>query len=61
MNTPDELIEKLELVIQQLSKAGLKLSMNKCEFGEQVEYLGKFISSTGIASIEKRSKLSNGI
>ena len=54
-NTPDELIENLELVFQQLSKAGLKLSMNKCEFDQQqIEYLGKSISSTGIAPIEKR-------
>ena len=48
--TPDELIENLELVFQQLSKAGPKLSMSKCEFGQQqIEYLGKSISSTGIA------------
>ena len=54
-DTPDELIENLELVLQQLTKAGLKLSMNKCEFGQQqIEYLGKSISSTGIAPIEKR-------
>ena len=40
---------------QQLNKAGLKLSMGKCEFGQkQIEYLGKTISSTGIAPIEKR-------
>ena len=54
-NTPDVLIENLELVFQQLSKAGLKLSMNKCEFGQQqIENLGKSICSTGIAPIEKR-------
>ena len=54
-NTPDELIENVELVFQQQSKAGLKLSMNKCEIGQkQNEYLGKLISSTGIAPIEKR-------
>ena len=29
-DTPDELIENLQLVFQQLTKAGLKLSMNKC-------------------------------
>ena len=54
-HTPDELINNLELVFQQLNKAGLKLSMSKCEFGQkQIEYLGKTISSTGIAPIEKR-------
>ena len=54
-DTPDKLIENLELVFQQLTKASLKLSMNKCEFGQQqIEYLGKSISSTGIAPIEKR-------
>ena len=41
-HTPDELINNLELVFQQLNKAGLKLSMSKCEFGQkQIEYLGK--------------------
>ena len=46
-NAPDELIENLELVFQQLSEAGLKLSMSKCEFGQQqIEYLGKSTSST---------------
>ena len=45
----------LELVFQQLDKAGLKLSMGKCEFGQkQFEYLGKTTSSTSIAPIEKR-------
>ena len=54
-HTPDELINNLELVFQQLNKAGLKLSMSKCEFGQkQIEYLGKTISSTGIAPIAKR-------
>ena len=54
-HTPEELINNLELVFQQLNKAGLKLSMTKCEFGQkQIEYLGKTISSTGIAPIEKR-------
>ena len=54
-HTPEELITNLELVFQQLDKAGLKLSMGKCEFGQkQIEYLGKTISSTGNAPIEKR-------
>ena len=54
-HSPEELITNLELVFQQLHKAGLKLSMSKCEFGQkQIEYLGKTISSTGIAPIEKR-------
>ena len=54
-NTPDELIENFELVFQQLSKAGLKLSLNKCEFGQQQnEYFGKSVSSTGIAPSQKR-------
>ena len=54
-HTPEELIDNLELVFQQLDKAGLKLSMGKCEFRQkQIEYLVKTISSTGIAPIEKR-------
>ena len=54
-STPDEMFEILELVFQQLSKAGLKLSMSKCEYDQQqIDYLGKTISSTGIALIEKR-------
>ena len=41
-DTPEELINNLELVFQQLNKAGLKLSMTKCEFGQkQIEYLAK--------------------
>ena len=40
-HTPDELINNLELVFQQLNKAGPKLSMSICEFGQkQIEYLG---------------------
>ena len=51
---PEELIDNLELVFQQLDKAGLKLSMGECEFGQkQREYLGKTISSTVIAPVEK--------
>ena len=54
-HTPDELIEKLELVFQQLTKAGLELSMNKCEFGQQkIENISRTISNAGIAPIEKR-------
>ena len=54
-HTPEDLITNLELVFQQLDKAGLKLSMGKCEFGQkQIENLGKTTSSTGIATIEKR-------
>ena len=54
-HTPEDLITNLELVFEQLNKSGLKLSMGKCEFGQkQIEYLGKTISSTGIAPIEKR-------
>ena len=54
-HTPEELITKLEHVFQQLGKAGLKLSMGRCECGQkQIEYLGKTISSSGIAPLEKR-------
>ena len=54
-HTPEELIINLELLFQQLDKAGPKLSMGKSEFGQkQIKYLGKTISSTNIAPIEKR-------
>ena len=54
-HTPEELITNLELVFQQLDKAGFKLSMGKYELGQkQIKYLGKTISSTVIAPIEKR-------
>ena len=54
-HTPEELITNLELVFQQLDKDGLKLIMSICEFGQkEIDYLGKTISSTGIAPIEKR-------
>ena len=54
-HTPEELITNLELVFQQLDRAGLQLNMGKCEFGQkQIEYLGKTNSSAGFAPIEKR-------
>ena len=34
-NTPDELIEALELAFRQLGKAGLKLSIGICEIGQK--------------------------
>ena len=41
-NTPDESIEIVELVFQQKTKSGVKLSMGKCEFSQQqIEYLGE--------------------
>ena len=54
-HTPEELISNLECVIQQLDKAILKLCIGKCELElKQIKYLGKTISSTGVAPIEKR-------
>ena len=51
----DELVTNIELVFQQIQKAGLKLTMSKCAFGHaNFEFLGKTISSKGIAPIESK-------
>ena len=53
-HTPKDFITNLELVFQQLDKAGLKLSKGKCEFGQrQIDYFAKTVSSTGIPLIKK--------
>ena len=50
-----ELIESLDPVFKQIRKAGLNLSIETCQFGKHpIEFLGKTISTAGIARIEER-------
>jgi hypothetical protein len=42
-------IEKLELVLTALAKAGFSLNINKCKFFQTtVDYLGRSVSAEGI-------------
>ena len=52
-NNVDELTLNIEAVFQQIEKAGLKLSMSKCDFGyPKIELLGRSITTKGIALLE---------
>ena len=49
-NNPEQLTKNLQAVFQCLRKAGLKLSMAKCNFGAQeVNFLGRTIKTNGVA------------
>ena len=51
----DELVANIEAVFQQIQKAGLKLSMSKYPFGHpKIEFLGRSITTKGIAPLEDR-------
>ena len=53
--TASELIENLDHVFEQIKKAGLKLSIEKRQFGIQsIDFVGKTISLAGISPIEER-------
>ena len=50
VNTPQQLIKNLRAAFQCLWKAGLKLSIAKCHFGEQeVVFLGRTITTKRVA------------
>ena len=51
----EELLSNIEAVFQQTQKAGLKLSMSKCEFGHpQIDFLRRSITSKGVALLEDK-------
>ena len=51
----DDHLEKLEQVFQRLQAAGLKINANKSSFGQHaLEYLGYWITRTGIMPIAKK-------
>ena len=55
-NTPQQLIKNLRVVFQCLRKAGLKLSMAKCQFGAQeVDFLGRTIITKGVTPKKQKS------
>ena len=50
-------LKTLEELFKRLSKAGLTISLSKCEFGkEQLDYLGYTVSSKGVKPIEKKTE-----
>ena len=52
-NDPASHLERLEVVLQKLEEAGLKLKPSKCElFQWQLAYLGHVISAQGVATDE---------
>ena len=49
VNTAQQLIEDRRAVFQCLKKAGLKLSIDKCDFGvQEVDFLGRTITTKGV-------------
>ena len=49
-HTTQELLKNIELVFQRFEFAGLKLSKNKCMFGQdKIDFVGRRISKHGIA------------
>ena len=53
--TFEELLERIEIVLQRLETAGLKLKPNKCSFGvKQVTFLGHIVSEDGISTDPKK-------
>ena len=53
--TPEEHLKRLEAVFEKISKAGLKLKPNKCEFFKsEITYLGHVVSNKGIATDPKK-------
>ena len=60
--TPDEHLERLQVVFQKLSAAGLKLKPSKCTFFKtEITYLGHLITSEGVATDPKKTHNSQGI
>ena len=50
-----EMIDRLELVLQRFSQAGLKLKPQKCQlFREEVEFLGHIINAQGVSTDPKK-------
>jgi hypothetical protein len=48
-------LAKLELVLQRLSDAGLRINLPKCSFGTtELEYLGYWLTPTGVKPIPKK-------
>ena len=53
--TPEEHLQRLEAAFEKISKAGLKLKPNKCEFFKsEITYLGHVVSHRGIATDPKK-------
>ena len=54
----DTRVAQLEAVLTRISKAGLKISPNKCQlFRKQVEFLGHIVSEEGIATAPSKTEI----
>ena len=61
-NTVEEQVNNIEAVFTKIRQTGLKLSMAKCAFGHpEIEFLGRSITTKGIAPIEKTDKFLKNI
>ena len=50
--TPEELLERLQMVLDKLRDAGLKLKPSKCVlFKTEIQYLGHLVSADGVNPI----------
>ena len=60
--TPDELLERLRMVLDKLRDAGLKLKPSKCVlFKTEIQYLGHLVSDDGVNPIpDKIQALKDG-
>lgn len=55
-NNPDDHRRHVELVLERLSKYGVSLNIEKCEFGRnKIEFLGYQVSVEGITPTEERT------
>jgi putative transposase len=56
-STFKEHLQRLELVLSELSEAGLKINANKSHFAvSEIEYLGYWITRNGIQQVHKKVK-----
>ena len=56
-NNHEELIRNMKAVFQSIRKAGLKLTVEKCQFGvRQIEFLGRVVSPDGAAPQAQKIK-----
>ena len=47
--TPEELLERLRMVLNRLREVGLKIKPSKCAlFQKEIEFLGHLVSATGV-------------
>jgi len=56
--TPEQHLERLDMILSRLQKANLKLKPSKCSLMKrEVEFLGHIISEEGVSTIPEKTKL----